>query len=182
MTHSTRNLFCALALLMAFAAPRAQDAAPNTPNTAMTAVDYVNTAASSDEFERQTGTLATQRGQDDAVKAFGQHLVDDHTATSENLIAAATAAGVPAPTLRLHPGQQRMVDELTKAPAAVFDQLFLKIQAAAHVDAVALHSTWAKVGEEPPLRDVASATVPIVTEHLHHVHRLQRQIGQVESE
>jgi putative membrane protein len=182
MIHHTRSFICALALLTTGFLTHAQESSTETPNTAMTAIDYVNTAASSDEFERQTGTLATQRAQNEDVREFGQHLVDDHTATSENLIAAATAAGVPAPTPTLHPGQQRMIDELTAAPAEVFDRLFLKIQAAAHVDAIALHSTWAKVGQEAPLRDVASATVPIVTGHLRHVHRLQHQIGQTAGE
>jgi putative membrane protein len=182
MIVENRLLLAALALFTMTLPVHAQQAPPELPNTGMTAVDYVNTAASSDEFERQTGQLAADRAQNEGVRELGQHLVVDHTATSENLIAAATAAGVPVPTPVLHPGQQRMIVELTNAPAEQFDQLFLKIQAAAHVDAVALHGTWAKVGQEEPLREVADATVPIVSGHLHHVRRLQQIIGRVAGE
>ena len=51
---------------------------PNTP-------DFVQKAAMSDMYEVQAGKLAADKGQSDAVKQFGQQMVDAHTKTTEEL-------------------------------------------------------------------------------------------------
>ena len=56
---------------------------------------YVRMAAASDLFEIQSSQLALTRAQSPAVREFAQMLVQHHTATTEQLTAAATAAGSP---------------------------------------------------------------------------------------
>ena len=52
--------------------------APSTP-------DFIQKAAMSDMYEVQAGKLAAEKGQSDAVKQFGQQMVDAHTKTTEEL-------------------------------------------------------------------------------------------------
>ena len=52
--------------------------APSTP-------DFVQKAAMSDMYEVEAGKLATQKGQAESVKQFGQQMVDAHTKTTVEL-------------------------------------------------------------------------------------------------
>jgi putative membrane protein len=53
------------------------------PSTA----DFVQKAATSDMYEEQAGKVAADKGRSDAVKKFGQQMVDAHTKTTEELTA-----------------------------------------------------------------------------------------------
>jgi predicted outer membrane protein len=52
--------------------------APSTP-------DFVQTVAMSDMYEVEAGKIASEKGQSDAVKQFGQQMVEAHTQTTEQL-------------------------------------------------------------------------------------------------
>src|SRR5215218_602475 len=118
------NNLTALAAIAALAFPAAYAIADDTPaplpNTAMTDADFVKTAATSDEFERQSGTRATERAQNESVRELGQMLVVDHTRSTEELTVAATAAGVPVPPPALHPGLTRKLEYLDATPPELF--------------------------------------------------------------
>lgn len=154
-----------------FATPRTDE-----PNTAMTATDFVMAAGGADEFERQTGQLATQRAQDSKVRVLAQHLVADHAQTTKDLAAAAAKAGVPGPVPKLHPGQQRALQHLKDALPEDFDKLYLQQQAEVHQDAIGLFKTYAAVGQAAPLREAAIKTRPIVQGHLANIFALQEAI------
>jgi putative membrane protein len=143
------------------------------PNTAMTAVDFTTTAAGSDEFERQSGRVAIARAQNPEVRALAELLVTHHAQTTNELNQAATAAGLPPPTPKLHPGLQRKLDHLNTVAQEDFDKWFLQHQAEVHKDAIALMKTYAQVGDVEPLRTVAAKTLPVVQGHLEEVYTLQ---------
>lgn len=126
---------------------------------------YVEMAAASDLYEIQSGQLAASRAQNAEIRAFGQMLVEHHTATTQQLTAAATAAGTP-PSPMLMPMQAEMISELQGANGAAFDRLFIQQQVKAHQMALALHSNYATNGDTPALRTVAAAATPIVRQHL----------------
>ena len=65
---------------------------------------YVEMAAASDLFEIQSSQLAVSRAQNPDVRAFAQMLIEHHTMTTQQLTAAATAAGTP-PSPALMPMQ-----------------------------------------------------------------------------
>lgn len=126
---------------------------------------YVEMAAASDLYEIQSGQLAASRAQNADIRAFGQMLVEHHRATTEQLSAAATAAGTP-PSPMLMPMQAEMIGELQGANGAAFDRLFIQQQVKAHQMALALHGNYASNGDTPALRTVAAAATPIVRQHL----------------
>ncbi len=56
---------------------------------------YVEMAASSDMYEIQSSQMAASRAQNPAMRNFAQMMITDHTNTSQQLMAAASAAGLP---------------------------------------------------------------------------------------
>lgn len=127
---------------------------------------YVEMAASSDMYEIQSSQLALSRAQNPAMRNFAQMMITDHTNTSQQLMAAASAAGLPPMTPRLLPMHADMLARLQGLSGAAFDREYARQQLMAHQQAVSLHSNYAARGDTPALRVVASAAVPIVTRHL----------------
>ena len=128
---------------------------------------YVALAAASDLFEVQSSQLALSRAQDGAVRDFAQMMVTHHTQTTQQLYAAAKAAGM----IRTHdwmlpPPMQAMMDDLQNASGAEFDRLYMRQQVGAHEMALALHRNYSARGDTPALRAVAAAAAPIVQQHL----------------
>ena len=135
---------------------------------------YVEMAASSDMYEIQSSQMASSRAQNPAMRSFAQMMISDHTNTSQQLMAAASAAGLPPMTPRLLPMHADMLARLQSRSGADFDREYGRQQLMAHQQAVALHSNFAARGDTPALRVVAGAAVPIVTRHLDMVRQWPR--------
>ena len=150
-------------------APSASAAGDMTPNQRSA---YVEMAAASDLYEIQSSELATTKARNADVRAFAQMLIEHHTATTQQLTAAATAAGTP-PSPALMPMQAEMIAQLQAADGAAFDRLFVRQQVQAHQMALALHSNYASNGDTATLRTVAAAAVPIIRQHLERARALR---------
>ncbi len=142
-----------------------------TPNNASA---YVRIAASSDMYEIQSSQLALSKAQNASIRGFAEMMVRDHTNTTQQLAAAATAAGVGAPPQSMLPLHADMVARLQARSGADFDREYARQQLMAHQQAVALHTNFAARGDAPALRTVAAAAVPIVTQHLNMVRQWPR--------
>ncbi len=138
------------------------------------ATAYMQMAASSDMYEIQSSQLATSKAQNAAMRSFADMMIRDHTGTSQQLMAAATAAGMSPPPPAMLPMHAQMVSRLQERSGADFDREYARQQLMAHEQAVALHSNFASNGDAPALRTVASAAVPIVTRHLEMVRQWPR--------
>ncbi len=134
-----------------------------TPNQAGA---YMQIAASSDMYEIQSSQLAAARAQKPALRSFAQMMIRDHTNTSQQLMAAATAAQLPPMTPRLLPMHADMLARLEARTGADFDREYGRQQLMAHQQALALHSNYAARGDTPALRVVAGSAVPVVRQHL----------------
>jgi predicted outer membrane protein len=60
--------------------------------------NFLMNAAMDGLMEVELGRMATQQGASDAVKQFGQRMVDDHTKSNTELITLATSKGMTLPT------------------------------------------------------------------------------------
>ena len=131
-------------------------------------------AGAGDIFEIITSQTALKMSSNPNIRAFASMLIADHTQTTNNALATATAAGVMPPPPELSPMQKNMVSELKAAAPADFDRVFLAQQLAAHQQALALMQGYASQGDVAPLRDVAARTVPIVQGHIAQVQQMMR--------
>ena len=144
------------------------DAAP----IGMPALAYVENAASGDLFEIESGRMALATSRNPAVRNFAQMLIDHHTRLSSETAAAARADGLAPPPPRLLPQHQAALQRLQSAGMNGFDTAFKAEQIAAHQGSLNLHSSYARDGDRPALRDAASRAVPIVQSHLNQAQSL----------
>jgi putative membrane protein len=152
-----------LALAVAIAAPAV--AQP------MRAGDYVKQAGAGDLYERQSSQLVLATTRNPEVRRFAQMMVRDHTKSTADVKRAAAQSRVRVMPPRLTPAQARMIAQLRAAPARVRDVRYIEQQRDAHAQALALHQGYARGGDAPALRRVASTTAPVVQ---HHIDMLQR--------
>lgn len=125
---------------------------------------FAERAASSNMFEIMSSQLALQVSGSDEVRAFAEHMVTDHTAAGEKMMAAASAEGITPPD-RLMPDHQAQLDNLAAVAPEAFDEAYLGAQLAAHTEAVALFDGYAAQGAEGELKTFAAETLPTLQEH-----------------
>ena len=139
---------------------------PSTP-------DFVHKAAMSDMYEVQAGKLAAEKGQSDAVKQFGQQMVDAHTKTTEELTGIVKTKNIKVdfPT-KLDAKHQKLIDDLNSATADNFDKAYAKQQVDAHQEAVDLFKKYAASGDDADVKQFAEKTLPTIQHHLDEAKKL----------
>ena len=148
-------------------------AAPVDPTNPLFAPGYMAQAASSDQFEIQSGQLALQASQNAGVRNFANMIITDHTHSTQMVASAAAAARLTPPPPTILPPQQAMLDQLRAAGTGPsFDMAFQQVQIQAHQSALALHQNYAAGGDVPQLKAVAAQIVPVVQMHLNQAQAL----------
>src|ERR1700743_284049 len=85
---------------------------------------FMNKAAQGGMAEVELGQLATEKGQSDDVKKFGQHMVDDHSKGNDQLKALAGQKGVTLPS-DLSAKDKALKDRLSKLSGTQFDHAYM---------------------------------------------------------
>ena len=135
--------------------------------------DFVQKAAMSDMYEVQAGKLAAEKGQSDAVKQFGQQMVDAHTKTTDELTGIVKTKNIKVdPPTKLDAKHQKLIDDLNSATADNFDKAYAKQQVDAHQEAVALFKKYAASGDNPDVKQFAEKTLPTIQHHLDEAKKL----------
>jgi len=126
--------------------------------------EFVAKAAHAGAEEVVLGRLATEQGHSEAVKTFGQRMVDDHTRAGEELKAAARLDGIAMPdgVGSKPPGSEK----LASLHGADFDRAFARTMAQDHEEAVALFRKEAQGSGESAIKTFARKTLPTLEEHL----------------
>lgn len=162
----------ALALAACSSSPR-----PMTPadlSNPLLAPGYMSMAASSDQFEIQSGQLALQMSQNPGIRNLANMMITDHTRSTQMVATAAASAHLTPPPPTMLPQHQALLDQERAAGSGfAFDQAFQQIQIQAHQQALALHQNYAASGDVPALRAVAGEIVPVVQGHLSALQSLQ---------
>lgn len=153
------------AILTAAGAAWAQPSMPGAAATTTSAPAYVNAAAAGDLYEIQSSRLVLEDAKTEGVRGFAQMMIDHHTRTTRDLTAAAGQAGVATPPPALDPRKASMIAQLRASQGMARERTYLTQQAAAHDEAHALHSGYAKNGDNEALRAVAAKATPIIDQH-----------------
>jgi len=149
--------------------PAAETADPMAMGEGTTPTDgmgYVAMAGASDLYEIQSSELAVEKSQNEEVRTFAQHMIEQHRMTTEQVTTAAQAAGLTPPPPQLNAMQQEMIAQLEGAEGEQFDTTYLQQQRQAHDMALSLHRGFAENGDTQQLQQVASEAVPIVEQHI----------------
>ena len=139
--------------------------------------DFVMTAAESDMYEILAAQTAVVGAQDPAVKAFAQHMIEDHRRLDDALRKAAATAHTPAPPAALGGDQARLLASLQGVRGAEFDQAYMKQQVLAHTQALAVMQSYAADGADTTLRQTAQSAIPTIQNHLQSAQQLRAKLG-----
>jgi putative membrane protein len=126
---------------------------------------FVTQAGQAGLFEIQLGQLAVDVSTNDEVIAYGQELVNDHTAANDQLDLIAAANGFEAPT-DLTRSQQKQLDRLANLSGAKFDRAFAKLAVASHRRGIKVLQKESVKGQDADLQAFADDKLPVEQDHL----------------
>jgi putative membrane protein len=127
--------------------------------------DFMMDAAMGGMEEVELGRVAAQQGTSEAVKTFGQRMVDDHSKANEELMTLAQSKGVTLPTT-LDETHRAEVTKLSAMTGADFDRAYSKMMLSDHNKDVSEFEKQSTKGVDPDLKAFASKTLPTLQEHL----------------
>jgi putative membrane protein len=126
---------------------------------------FLEDAALGGLTEIAVGKLAVEKGASDAVKQFGQKMIDDHIKSNDELKRFAASGGVTVPDT-LDSRHQSRVDKLAKLSGAEFDKAYIKDQQKYHQQNAKEFKQEAENGSVAQVKDFAAKAVPAVQQHL----------------
>jgi putative membrane protein len=127
--------------------------------------DFIMDAAIGGMMEVELGRVAAQNGMSDAVKQFGQRMVDDHSKANTELMSLATSKGITLPT-ELDEKHRQHVTKLSAMSGAEFDREYSKMMLSDHNKDVNEFEKQSTRGADPDLKAFAAKTLPTLQEHL----------------
>lgn len=149
---------------------KSQNRNSNTAGGAMAGMSsddhkFVMEAAMGGLMEVELGRVAAQQGASDAVKQFGQRMVDDHSKANTELTTLATSKGMTLPT-ELDEKHKAEVTKLSAMSGAEFDRAYGKLMLSDHTKDVKEFEKQSTRGSDPDVKAFAAKTLPTLQEHL----------------
>ena len=126
---------------------------------------FVMDAAMGGMMEVELGRWAAQKGASDAVKQFGQRMVDDHSKANQELMTLAASKGMTLPTA-LDEKHQGHVTKISALTGAEFDRAYAKMMLSDHEKDVKAFERQSSKGADADLKAFATSTLPTLQEHL----------------
>ncbi|HKN74982.1 MAG TPA: DUF4142 domain-containing protein [Candidatus Acidoferrum sp.] len=144
-----------------------QESSPvlSTAEAVMKDEAFVRAAARGGLCEIKLGKLAMDQGSNEGVKAFGTRMVAEHTKAGDDLKEAAKEEHIGLPT-NLAAKDQATYDRLSKLTGADFDQAYAQDMVKDHQQDLRDFQREANYGNDDAIREFASATVPMIQQHL----------------
>lgn len=138
---------------------------------------FVEKAAQGGMAEVELGQLAAEKAEADAVKQFGQRMVQDHSNANQKLMAIAQEKGINPPQA-LSEEQQNIKEMLSQMSGSQFDKAYMAAMVEDHQKTIDLFQKEAEQGQDPALKQFASETLPTLQEHLEMAQTTQQQLPQ----
>lgn len=142
--------------------------AAGAAKASISAQKFVTKAAQSDMFEIQSSKLVNQSDvQDTSTKNFAQKMIEDHTATTQQLKQLVSSKKVDATLPKsMSKSQKAMLDKLKRLSGKALVRQYRQDQIPAHQKAVDLFQSYSKSGDNQALKSWANDTLPKLQQHL----------------
>lgn len=115
--------------------------------------------------EIELGKIAERKGDNEAVRDFGQRMVEDHSNAQSELEQTAKQSGVSLP---MQAGSDAAVLRQTLAgvSGAQFDEIYMHHMLAGHKQAIACFENEIEHGEKPAVKSYAEKILPVIQDHI----------------
>jgi putative membrane protein len=127
--------------------------------------EFLMHAAKGGMAEVKMGRVAAQQAKSPKVKEFAQHMIQDHTASNEELTGLASDLGVTPPQ-SVGSEHQKMLSQLSELSGAKFDQQYVIGQLKSHREMISIFKQQLEEGKNKELKQFAKDTLPTLQEHL----------------
>jgi putative membrane protein len=127
--------------------------------------DFLMDAAMGGLMEVELGRVAAQQGTNEAIKQFGQRMVDDHSKANTELTTLASSKGVTLPT-SIDDKHREQVTKLSAMSGADFDRAYAKMMLKDHEKDVSEFEKQSTKGGDADIKAFATKTLPTLQEHL----------------
>ena len=151
--------------------PAAAEPSPTSVERSSTALlsaadrKFVSDAATGGLLEVELGKLAVQKAASEAVRQFGQRMVDDHSQAAEQLKQIAQAKAMTLPD-SLDAKQRKEVERLQKLSGPQFDQAYMKLMLEDHQQDIRVFRKEVQQGSDSDIKSFAATTLPKLHDHL----------------
>jgi len=173
MTYRVLHFGPAALLLAAALVPLAAD--DTKPAAAFDDAQFVAEAASGGMHEVELGKVAATKAKNEAVKKFGQMMVDDHSKANEELKKAAQSAGLTVPA-KMNDHHQKELDKFKNYEGQDFDREYVKHMVDDHEKDVKEFTRASKDAKNAAVKGFATKTLPVLQGHLEKAKKLQEQV------
>jgi putative membrane protein len=160
-----------------------QDAVSERPaqaNAQASDAHFAREAALGGTAEIQMGQLASQRGSNEVVKAFGARMVVQHGAAADQLKAAAQKENINLPE-KLSSREQQTYDRLAHLSGSAFDRAYAQNMVEDHEKDLAAFQNEANSGKDENMKTFAAQTIPMIQEHLNQAREMLKAVSQTSS-
>jgi putative membrane protein len=137
---------------------------------------FAKKAAQGGMAEVKMGQLAQEKGTSDAVKKFGQRMVDDHSKAGDDLKKAAAQENMTLPN-DISAKDKVTYDALSKLSGAAFDRAYARDMVKDHEEDIADFNKEANGGQKAAIKDFASQTLPTLQDHLKQAKEMRQNVS-----
>jgi len=152
-----------------------QETSQDPRKLAISDADFAKKAAQGGLAEVKLGHLAEQNGANDAVRQFGQRMVQDHIKANDQLKQAAAKENISLPG-DLDPKDQAVYDALAGLSGAAFDKVYARDMIRDHQQDVAEFNSEANSGRKSAIKDFAEQTLPTLQDHLRQAREMRQTV------
>jgi putative membrane protein len=158
--------------------PSMQDSVGNNGDTGQMMQDkmFLRKAAEGGIAEVELGKLAVQKASSPDVKAFGQKMVDDHTALNNEMATVADTLGVMLPK-KMNKDDQAEYDKLSALSGDDFDMEYLRFMVKDHHTDLREFRIEAASTSDQTLRDAVDKGSKMIHEHMVMVDKMAKAKG-----
>lgn len=172
--------------LLGVAAAFAGLAAPSAARAQAQDVSDANIAAivvAANQADIDNGELAVERASSDRVRAFGQQMIDAHTAVNESAVELVNELGVsPEPneiSRSIANGQAAEREKLAKLSGAAFDRAYIANEIAYHEAVIdAVRNVLIPSAENGRLKQTLIDVSPAFVAHLQQARSIQEELAE----
>jgi putative membrane protein len=152
-----------------------QSTSSNATKLQRTDRNFITKAAEGGRMEVELGQLAQGRASSEAVKQFGQRMVDDHGAANHELMQLAENKGMKLDAKT--PKPDRLMERLSKLQGSDFDREYVKAMVKDHKQDVAEFKRMHSGAVDPNLKAWVDKTLPTLEDHLKTIEGIQAQMA-----
>jgi putative membrane protein len=134
---------------------------------------FVKNAMEGGMAEVQLGQLTLQKSNNDQVKQFAQHMIDDHTKLNEEMKPVAQQLGVAIPT-QVSKKDSKIINKLQALSGPAYDQAYIKDMVKDHKGDLSEFQAEASSGQDQTVKDAAAQGSKVIAQHLQMAQQLAK--------